>query len=88
VNEDRRVAIRSKATFLITTPNCRFTSYINFSLFNKIFVAAPYVLYGCSWSSFGWVCCSRLLGLLGGVVVFTVLSVVLEVLRVMDVDVV
>ena len=33
--------------------------------------------------------CSRLFGLLGGVVVFTALSVVLEVLRVMeDIDVV
>jgi len=36
----------------------------------------------------GGFACSRLLGLLGVVVAFTALSVILEVLRVMDMDVV
>ena len=55
-----------------------------FTLFNKIFVAAPYVSL---WMFLVFFRVSLLvqgfLGLLGGVVVFTALSVALEVLRVM-----
>jgi len=58
----------------------------NKSLFNKIFVAAPYVSL---WMFLVFFRVSLLvqgfLGLLGGVVAFTALSVALEVLRVMEV---